>query len=415
MTQQEIEKRLLTAMGDRNQPAEFFSLWMTPVLDDAFMLDGETVARAYIGKTRAEHLARKSWHQREAKKLKEERESNDRLTPRAVRELYARELAHDYLAQGHQRVSDSAPRTQDRQESAGNAMLLAESRGLPALAGTDKQTSWAATIREEFAKIIADLQQNARALAAFNRDDLHEIKAHEERIFEVANRAQALLQEQTQATFWIDAKTKAESGSPLYLLSQRFAPKTNIGAAVDSLHSAIPPDLKKTFKQRVEALRAQDARLVEPEPVFNSWREEVRFSFDKATSPKELGMYYADLYPKVTGKQSQGILDEEETKALARINKALNSDKSIQKSKEPSTSKGSAAPTAARARITVTPKGRGGARPGAGRPAKDPTKVLPVRIKETTYNALFSLANNAGLSLSAFVGELLERKVKREK
>jgi hypothetical protein len=54
-------------------------------------------------------------------------------------------------------------------------------------------------------------------------------------------------------------------------------------------------------------------------------------------------------------------------------------------------------------------KRQGGKRKGAGRPKGEPTRVLPVRVKESLYLHLTSLAQEANLPLSVFVEGCLEK------
>lgn len=254
---------------------------------------------------------------------------------------------------------------QSAEEKAGNALLASRLRGLPALVGSLSQIQAAAPLRERFLDCLASLRVFAgqvERLPVFYwpllRADQGFLSSFGRELWLIAERGDALLQEEVNAGFWVQHQEGKTTGIG-------FSPNQRTIALL-----ALP--------------RLQDVARYQP---FTTKAEY------NANGPRKnpVERFYRQALPNTVQSLLEWLVDgstiakwQEEREAQRKAQEQLL--RAQQKKK------------------------RGGKRTGAGRPKGEPTRTLSLRISETLYLELAAQARAAELPLSVFLEAWLEER-----
>jgi hypothetical protein len=236
------------------------------------------------------------------------------------------------------------------------AALALQLQKWPALTGERPRIQTAATIRQRFAERLGDLRTFAGQLSRLPAPYWPLLQADQafldslgQELRLIAERGDALLQEETRASFWVQHQQGQTTGTEL------------------------------TANQRTVVLlgisRLQDVARYQP------------LASELRKNPKE--RFYRQALPRVVQYVLEWLV---EGKILARWQEERDNRRLTQELQQP-----------------PPKKGQGGKRLGAGRPKGEPTRVLPLRLKEPLYLRLAALAREANLPLSVFLETWLEK------
>ena len=265
----------------------------------------------------------------------------------------------------HSNTPQSCPDCQRSfEEKAGNALLASQVLGLPALVGSLAQVQAAAPLRERFLGCLADLRAltvQLERLPVFYwpllRADQAFLSSLSQELRLIAERGDALLQEEVNAGFWVQHQEGKTTGIG-------FSPNQRAIALL-----ALP--------------RLRDVACYQPFATKAEYN---------ANGPRKnpAERFYRQALPNLVQSLLEWLVDG------ATIAKWQEERETRRKAQE-------------QLLRAQQKKKRGGKRPGAGRPKGEPTRTISLRISEPLYLTLAEQARAAEFPLSVFLEACLKQ------
>jgi hypothetical protein len=250
------------------------------------------------------------------------------------------------------------------EEKVGNALLASQLRGLPVLVGSVPQAKAAVQIREHFVRSLVDLRTFAQQLFCLPTHYWPLLRADQTFLFSlsqelrlIAERGDALLQEEVNAGFWVQHQEGKTAG---------------VGFSQNQRTIALLalPRLHDVARYQPFATKA--------EYNANGPRKNPAERFYRQALPHTIHCLLEWLVDGTTISRWQDQRDAQR-KAQEELRRAQQK------------------------------KQRGGKRTGAGRPKGEPTRTLSLRIPESLYLQVAEQARVAELPLSVFLEARLEQ------
>lgn len=311
---------------------------------------------------------------------------------------------------------------EERAKASGSAALAAQDRGLPALQGSEKQVTWAETIREKYASQLDTLKGLLfKTQATPERLELYQ---------EGVGYAENCLQEKDQAKWWIDTAQNVEAKdfvtTYFYRQAGRGTPSLQHREVISGINfnlSAAEALVKRggnLAQLEAEAEAAEDREEAEAKAREDAERSRLareasarQRAADEERRTREEAARAAQLAREEEQREEARRQEEASAREAAQL-AALAPAPAILLAPTPRpkrTPKPPAAPTPAPALLVDAPRRSRGRPPGSL--SAPPSQVVGVRLYLWTLEPLEAAALGEGLPVSVYIEQLLEAKAKR--